>query len=39
MFMFEILNLAIQEDIISLTYLKLNKNNDSIIVKKEKNKA
>ena len=39
MFMFEILNLAIQENIISLTFLKLNKNNDSVIIKKEKNKT
>lgn len=39
MFMFEIFNLAIQENIMSLTFLKLSKNNDSIIVKKEKNKT
>lgn len=39
MFLFEILNLAIQEELISLTFLKLTKNNDSIIVKKEKNKT
>ena len=39
MFMFEILNLAIQENLISLTFLKLSKNNDSVIIKKEKNKT
>jgi len=39
MFLFEILNAAIADGLISLTFLKLNKNSDSIIVKKEKNKT
>lgn len=39
MFIFEILNAAIADGLISLTFLKLSKNSDSIIVKKEKNKT
>jgi len=38
MFLFEILNLAIADGLIALTFLKLSKNSDSVIVKKEKNK-